>query len=131
MTGLSGHADKDGLTKWVNAFTVRPKRVFLVHGDDRSCIALAESLRLEYKHNTYAPYSGTVFNLLSNQLEYEGMPIKAKKQAAATNAAFTRLLTAAKRLLAYVESCVGHANKDLAKMTDQINALTDKWNGRK
>ena len=34
LTGMSGHADRDGLLRWVNAFTEKPKRVFVMHGED-------------------------------------------------------------------------------------------------
>ena len=34
LTGMSGHADKDGLLRWVNAFTEKPRRVFVIHGED-------------------------------------------------------------------------------------------------
>ena len=34
LTGLSGHADREGLLKWVNSFEPKPKRVFIVHGND-------------------------------------------------------------------------------------------------
>ena len=36
LTGLSGHADKNGLLAWINAFAPKPKRVFIVHGDDKA-----------------------------------------------------------------------------------------------
>ena len=34
MAGLSGHADKDGLIEWVEGFKERPRKVFVVHGED-------------------------------------------------------------------------------------------------
>lgn len=33
LHGLSGHADKNGLLKWINAFRIKPKEIMLVHGD--------------------------------------------------------------------------------------------------
>ena len=33
LNGLSGHADKNGLLKWIGAFRKRPKEIILVHGD--------------------------------------------------------------------------------------------------
>nr|MCR4833330.1 MBL fold metallo-hydrolase [Butyrivibrio sp.] len=42
LEGLSGHADKNGLIEWINGFTVkRPKKVFVVHGEDSVCTSFA------------------------------------------------------------------------------------------
>jgi metallo-beta-lactamase family protein len=128
LTGLSGHADKRGLTEWISGFTPKPRRTFIVHGEDSVCATFAEYLHVEYKLSTYAPYSGTVFNLLSNQIEYEALPIPAKKKTKIPSLPFTRLVAAAERLLAFVKRCEGRPNKDLAKMADQINSLYSKWN---
>ena len=127
FTGLSGHADKAGLIEWVTAFKEKPRKVFVVHGDDASCRDFSETLNAEYGIHAYAPYSGTVFNLANGQFEYEaqGIPVK-KKQQPVTNA-FSRLLAAGQRLLAVIQHNQGGTNKDLAKFTSQINSLCDKW----
>lgn len=33
LEGFSGHADRNGLEEWLGAFQVKPKKVFLVHGE--------------------------------------------------------------------------------------------------
>lgn len=45
MDGFSGHADKDELIEWAQAIQPKPKRVFLVHGEEESLDALASALR--------------------------------------------------------------------------------------
>ncbi|MBO4291421.1 MAG: MBL fold metallo-hydrolase [Lachnospiraceae bacterium] len=127
LAGLSGHADKNGLIEWITAFEEKPKKVFIVHGEDKTSMAFAECLKIEYGQRAYAPYSGTVFNLLSNQFEYEAEPIPAKKKAKVATGVFARLLASAQRLLALVQRSDGLANKDMAKFADQINSLCDKW----
>ena len=127
LTGMSGHADKNGLIAWVSAFEEKPKKVFVVHGEDSVCNAFAECLKIEYGQRAYAPYSGTVFDLASGKVEYEGLPIPIKKKAKPANGVFARLLASAQRLLALVQKSDGMANKDMGKFADQINALCDKW----
>lgn len=129
MTGLSGHADKEGLLEWVSGFEEKPKRIFVVHGEDSVCTSFAECLKIEYGQRAYAPYSGTEFNLLSGKLEYEGMPIPVKKKAKtpAAGGVFARLLASAERLLHLVQKSDGLTNKDMAKFADQINSLCDKY----
>lgn len=36
LEGFSGHADRDGLFSWLAAFKQKPKKVFLVHGEEES-----------------------------------------------------------------------------------------------
>jgi len=127
IKGLSGHADKEGLLNWINSFEQKPKKVFVVHGDDGACTAFTECLKVEYGQRAYAPYSGTVFNLISNKFEFEASPIPLKKRVAPATGAYARLLAAGQRLLAIIKKHEHGANKDLAKMTDQIIALCDKF----
>lgn len=127
MAGLSGHADKNGLIEWVNAFEVKPKKVFVVHGEDSVCTSFVECLKIEHGQRAYAPYSGTVFNLLSNQFEYEAEPVMKKKKAKPATGVYARLVAAGQRLMALIAKNDGLANKDMAKFADQINAVCDKW----
>lgn len=127
LAGMSGHADKNGLIEWITAFDEKPRRVFLVHGEDSVCKSFVECLQVEYGIKAYAPYSGTEFNLLTNKLEYEAEPIYIKKKEKARSDVFSRLLAAGQRLLSVIKKNEGGANKDLAKFADQINSLCDKW----
>lgn len=129
MAGLSGHADKNGLIEWISGFEEKPKKVFVVHGEDSVCTAFAECLQVEHGQRAYAPYSGTVFDLLSGKLEYEAVPVPVKKKAksSAASGVFVRLLAAAQRLLNLVQKSDGMANKDMARFADQINSLCDKY----
>lgn len=127
MAGLSGHADKEGLIDWINAFKEKPKKVFVVHGEDSVCTSFVECLKIEHGQRAYAPYSGTVFNLLSNQFEYEAEPVMIKKKAKPATGVYARLVAAGQRLMALISKSDGLANKDMAKFADQINSICDKW----
>lgn len=128
IKGLSGHADKNGLIKWITGFEEKPRKVFVVHGEDSVCTAFTECLMVEHGLKAYAPYSGTVFNLATNKLEYEALPIPVEKKSTKTvSDVFARLLSAGQRLLAVIHKNEGCANKDLAKFADQINSLCDKY----
>ncbi len=127
LVGLSGHADKNGLIEWISAFKEKPRRVFVVHGEDSVCKAFAECLQVEYGIKAYAPYSGTEFNLLTNKLEYEAVPVPVRKKTKVVSDVFARLRAAGHRLLAVIQKNEGSSNKDLARFADQINSLCDKW----
>ena len=126
LEGLSGHADKNGLIGWLQKFEKKPDRVFIVHGEDAVCTAFAQCLKHEYGYSTYAPYSGTEVDLMTGDITYEAEGIPVKKRKIASDV-FSRLLAAGQRLLAVIQHNEGGTNKDLAKFTDQINALCDKW----
>ncbi|MBO4615763.1 MAG: MBL fold metallo-hydrolase [Lachnospiraceae bacterium] len=127
LPGMSGHADRDGLIEWLDNFKKKPEKVFMVHGDDMSCEALAEYVNREMKISAYAPFSGTVFDIITGEIKYEAEPEKKKKKITAVSDAFARLLAAGQRLLSVIHKNQGHANKDLAKFTSQIISLADKW----
>ena len=127
LIGMSGHADKNGLLEWVNSFTKKPEKIFVVHGEDSVCTLFTECLKGEYGHDAYAPYSGTRFDLISGEFICEAKPIPVKKKAHAAATVFTRLLAAGQRLLAVIHKNEGGANKDLARFADQINSLCDRW----
>ncbi len=130
--GKSGHADKDGLIKWITAFEKKPQMVFVNHGEDAVCQSYAECLRDEYGFTTFAPYSGTVFDLLTGQfLETPaGVPVVKKTAKQSRNASvFEGLIAACKRLLELGYACREIPNKEIAKFTGQVNSLADKWSG--
>ena len=130
LDGISGHADKTGLLKWVNSFEPKPKRVFVVHGEDSVCDSFAECLKEEYGMDAYAPFSGAVYDMMADSFMSEGVRIlKRREKPAAKRAStvFARLVAAGERLMAVIRKNEGGANKDLAKLADQINMLCDKW----
>lgn len=127
IAGLSGHADKDGLLEWIGGFAEKPRKVFVVHGEDSVCMSFAECLNAEYGIHACAPYSGTEFDLLSGKFSYEAEPIPLKKKARPASGVFARLVAAGQRLTALIHKSEGLANKEMGRLADQINSLCDKW----
>ncbi len=130
ISGISSHADKKGLLKWVNSFTERPpKHVFVVHGEDHVCTGFVRTLE-DSGYIASAPFSGTIFDLVTGDFVKEALPVTVKKKSAARKRAdglYQRLVTAGQRLLSVIRKNEGLSNKETAKFTDQINALCDKW----
>ena len=132
LTGMSGHADRDGLLQWVEAFTEKPRRVFVIHGEDEVENIFVNTLT-EHGFTACAPYNGAQWAIGAEGAVclQEGTKVRMEQRAGeGTNRAatvFQRLVSAGKRLLRVIEHNEGGANKDLAKFADQINALCDKW----
>ncbi len=47
INGFSGHADRNELLEWAGAISKRPRRTFLVHGEEDSAFALRDALQEE------------------------------------------------------------------------------------
>jgi metallo-beta-lactamase family protein len=56
--GLSGHADRDGLLRFVESAPAPPKAVCVVHGEPDPAKALAEALRERFGCRTFEPALG-------------------------------------------------------------------------
>ena len=126
--GISGHADKDGLLRYIKAFAKKPQKVFVVHGEDSVTESFAACLRNDLCMNAVAPYTGSVYSLKDGALLSEGSMKRVEKAARQqVSGVFARLLAAGQRLIAVIRHNEHGANKDLARFADQINALCEKW----
>ena len=132
LEGLSGHADHDGLVKWLTSFDQKPKKVFIIHGDDEVCDQFTAELREQYGYDAVAPYNGGEYDLETGVWVDEGNKVRKESKKyrdvhRPVSAVFQRLLAAGKRLMTVISHNEGGANKDLAKFADQIDNLCDKW----
>ena len=131
LKGTSGHADKDGLLKWLGYFKAKPQKVFVNHGDDDQCQAFCKCLK-DMGYDAEAPYSGTEYDLITGRMTVfaDSKPVRREemtKGSARARAVYGELLAAAEALLAFVKTCKGRANKDNAKLASQIRNLIEKW----
>ena len=131
LPGVSGHADKAGLLRWLGGFAEKPALVFVNHGDPETVDAFAACLNDELGYHAYAPYSGACFDLLRRSFVRmpEGKPVEKKSDGGKqrrTSPTYTRLVEAAERLLRIAKGLEGHANKELAGYADSITHLADK-----
>ena len=131
LAGISGHADRQGLIRWLEGFRTKPRRIFIVHGEDEVCDRFAACLRDELGYGgTTAPYSGESWDLTENVRIAEGnreREAKSRRAAKQASTVYDRLMECGRRLMRLIEQSKGLANKDLAKFADQIQALCDKW----
>ncbi len=67
FTGLSAHADRKGLLKWINSFDKKPDKVFVVHGEESACDAFVRSLN-EIGFSAVAPDFKAIYDLENGEL---------------------------------------------------------------
>ncbi len=126
LPGVSGHADKNGLLRWMRGFTEqKPAQVFVNHGDDGVCDAFARTLSEELGLTAMAPWSGTVYDMAAGEFVRitEGVPIEKRAAAPKRNKFYDALVKACERLLAAARKCEGRPNRDIRKWTERIEAL--------
>jgi len=63
IEGFSGHADKEGLLKWIERFNRKPKKIFIVHGEEDAMIEFSEEINRRFNIETVIPSRGESFIL--------------------------------------------------------------------
>ena len=129
LEGISGHADQEGLLRWIDAFVEPPKQVYVCHGDADVCESYAELLRDRLSLAAVAPNPGTVVDLCTGVTLDAGSPPERRRISGARRAsiAYDRLQSAGDYLLEVIRQNEGTPNKDLLKFAEQIHALAQKW----
>jgi len=137
LHNTSGHADKPGLTAWLAAFQEKPLRIFVNHGSDESCDEFTEYLKKDHGYNASAPYSGTIFDLISDDFILQTTGVRVEKSQSGSDQhrardpravrVFNRLMEAVNHLMDVAKKSEGFSNRDLAKFADQVNELSKKW----
>ncbi|HHV27470.1 MAG TPA: MBL fold metallo-hydrolase [Tissierellia bacterium] len=63
LEGFSGHADQKVLLNWVDRFEKKPKKVFVVHGEEESSKVFANLIKKEFNIEVITPNIGDVFQI--------------------------------------------------------------------
>lgn len=69
LAGFSGHADQPMLLNWIGRFRKKPKKVFLVHGEEEPATALSQEINRIYGIETIIPNIGDSFNIEKSEVE--------------------------------------------------------------
>lgn len=140
LAGVSGHADKNGLLRWINNFDPKPTKVFVVHGDDLVAQSFAQCLIDEYEYQAVAPFSGACYDLASGTLLSEGVKIpvnpKETPQQKTVSSGGKRAVylseqldLTGQRLIRLINQNKGGANRDMEKLLKQLQDFADKIEG--
>lgn len=128
IKGISGHADQEHLIGWLKNIKTPIRTIFVNHGSEISAEEFSEKVFDEVGVQAIVPYNGGTYDLLNDKCLAVGNTIKIEKKSyVKPSSAYERLLLAGKRLMSVIEKNKQGANKDLAKLTDKINELCNKW----
>ena len=132
LDGISGHADRSGLLRWLSGFVQKPAYVFVNHGDDDSCTAFSKTVTEQFDIPSIAPYAGSEYDLLKGEwirltapVYKEGRTNKTADSSAPRRkeSAYMDLRSAVKALDLYTETLAGHSNHELKMLADRIRSL--------
>ena len=129
LHAISGHADQEGLLKWIESFNPRPQRVFITHGEEAAALQFEDLLK-QRGLATAVPYSGDGWDLVRNQQEQAGSRALVSRQKTKRKKAAQRddaLNQALARLSRLVQNSRGLSNKLKEKLARQINELAKRW----
>lgn len=129
LDGFSSHADRNMLLDWLRK--VDANNIFINHGEDSVTESFARLCESELGKAAVAPYSGDVYDLATGECLEKARIVRviSKKNLATkkNKSVYDRLVSAEARLRRLIEVFNGSSNKETAKLTDQINALCDKY----
>ncbi len=140
LKGTSGHADMEGLIKWVCSFP-SPKEVFVVHGEKDTAEYFAAKLHHDYGINAYAPELYQRFDLSSGSLPVSTAAPLRRRTGEALRASLSDMESAKEKLdgiLARLErSARGMDLSDerkamrltgaLKRITEDIEMIAKEW----
>lgn len=129
LPGVSGHADVNGLIKWAKAVS-GIKKYFVIHGDAESAESFAQRIKDELKIDSYAPFSGAEFDLISGTITIDAKPVPVKKKSNSdsnVSLCYSELISASERLSRLIKSSGRRANADMRRLTEAITRLCDDW----
>ena len=129
MTGLSGHADREGLLQWIGSFTEKPKQVFVVHGEDKVTDIFAEQVHEKFGLNAMAPYSGTRYDLASGKFieMTKGIPIARAEGERRVSESYGKLKDVSSRLEDMIKAAKGFPNRDLERFARDLERIMEKY----
>lgn len=144
LEGISGHADQDGLIKWIGCFVKKPKHVFVVHGEEEISQYFAGLLGATLGLSAWAPEPGQTFDLLAGvlpvakkeKLRFAGLN-ELKEALSLLQEAYENLDKVSQRLRGHAEQVFADPeSRDAQRLSvaimrfaEDIEALRSRWNG--
>lgn len=71
LEGFSGHADQVVLLDWLKKFKKKPKKVFLIHGEEDAAQALSKKIEGQFNIGTIIPNIGDKYRIARESVELE------------------------------------------------------------
>lgn len=80
LQGFSAHADRTMLLNWIGHFKKFPKKIFLVHGEEKAITALKSEIENKWQANVHVPDLGDSVELYAADTKFNDSPVKEYEQ---------------------------------------------------
>ena len=80
LQGFSAHADRTMLLNWIGRFKKFPKKIFLVHGEEKAITALKSEIENKWQANVHVPDLGDSVELYAADTKFNDSPVKEYEQ---------------------------------------------------
>lgn len=137
VEAFSSHADENMLLSWLK--NTQPKiQLFVNHGEDKVVESFADEASRIIGKPAVAPYSGEVWDLIDCKLVHQEpvVPVirkqaqggvEVKSSGTKYNAAYEELRKTQSKLVHLIENEQGRSNKEIKKLTRELNELLEKY----
>jgi len=125
IEGLSGHADKAGLLKWINEFNVKPKKVFVTHGEEQVALGFGKELG-DMGLSVLVPVFGEIYDTKEGASFRTALSEDVIKTMDADDEEYARAISIIRRYMAANDPSEKETKARTAFLED-IKALVDKW----
>jgi len=125
VEGFSGHADKAGLLKWIEEFDIKPKKVFVTHGEEQVALAFGAELS-EMGYNVQVPGLGEVYDTKDRSTIKTAYKVVSTRKKTEHDDEYKRAISIIKRFMSANDpksKAVLH-RKDFLK---DVVSFVDKW----
>ncbi len=115
LKGFSGHADQAGLLEWLSGFQKTPAQVFLVHGEDKAKLALADAVRKKLGYEPIVVHGNSEYELTQGE---EELSLINEEEAGAAAASYEDVQTVRNQIAdihSDLESIMNNAQLALSK----------------
>jgi len=127
IDGFSGHGDIDDLDKYIGSFKEKPKKIFLVHGEEEQLIGFSKRINEKFNIETIIPQTREQFELKIDKVSNESIKSDRKINKFEHNRLV--LLNLINRLNEEVSDITQLISFDVINKLDerQLNAITKKY----
>lgn len=129
IEGFSGHAGRDELIEWIRNIPEKPRRIFMVHGEEDALASLSEAVE-SLGYSVEVPSLGDVFDLKTSVRHRVNAPEASVSELDALRRE-AGVAEQANRILALLDSIKERRSPDtelkVEIMEADLQAVADKW----
>ncbi|MGB9780129.1 MBL fold metallo-hydrolase RNA specificity domain-containing protein [Caldanaerobacter sp.] len=125
IESFSGHADQKGLLEWISGFEKKPKKIFIVHGEDDAQEELADKIEAQFGIETMIPSRYDVYDFDKEELIKGEVEDKEKFKLELNNKLEELRLRSEKAFNKLEEILEKKENKDLADIMLKVNDINE------